>query len=171
MIAIGVYPGATGAMVMLFDDKIVHTVVDNKKFDTRSMYDLGKTLQYFCQHKFIVAIEEQQYMPKGGRRQGGRSAFTLGKGFGFWLGYFQGVDIRYDIAILTPRPQQWQRHFFGSGTVISEPKERSIRAARAKLPDLDLVPQGCRVPSHGRADAGLIALWALAQGQAMAPKE
>jgi hypothetical protein len=110
----------------------------------------------------LAAIERQQYMPKGGRRQGGTSAFSLGVGFGYWRGYFEAIGIE----TIYPRPREWQRYHFGSGTVISDPKERSIRAAERLLPGLELVPEGCRKPSHGRADAGLIALWALGRMEA-----
>jgi hypothetical protein len=153
MIAIGVDPGAHGAMVALCGDKSVFFCMDNGNLDSENLrlipgckFDIG-----------IVAIECQQYMAKGGRQQGAKSAFSLGCGFGFWRGYFRA----FDADIIEPWPREWQRYFFGAGTVISNPKERSIREARRRLPDLELVPPRCRVPSHGRADAGLIALWGL----------
>jgi hypothetical protein len=56
-------------------------------------------------------------------------------------------------------PQAWQRAVYGSGTTVSDPKERSIRRATQIFPGLPLVPPGKRVPRHGRADAALIALY------------
>jgi hypothetical protein len=158
MIVIGVDPGATGAVVALRRDKSVYICLDNKSLE----FDNLEAPTFFAAHRGLIglaAIERQQYMPKGGRRQGGKSAFSIGRGFGFWLGFFQAYG--GGIEIITPRPREWQKFFFGSGTVISDPKERSIREARRRLPGLELVPPGCRVPSHGRADAGLIALYAL----------
>ena len=160
MIYIGVDPGATGAIVALNGDRSVYFCFD--AWDAELVKRLGERLGLgVASVVALAAIERQQYMAKGGRRQGGKSAFSLGGGYGFWRGYLQA----FYIDIIEPRPREWQKYFFGSGTVISDPKKRSVREAQRRLPDLKLVPPGRRVPSHGRADAGLIALWALAHGR------
>ncbi|MDR1514075.1 MAG: hypothetical protein LBS45_00135 [Synergistaceae bacterium] len=156
MIVIGVDPGATGAIVGLNQDGSVYFCMDHKDLDTRKLCDLI-TVYPTDECVKIAVVERQQYMSKGGREQGAKSAFSLGKGYGFWVGFFDALGIE----VLSPRPQEWQHYFFGPGTVISDPKERSVREARRRLPDLELIPPRCRVPSHGRADAALIALYGL----------
>jgi hypothetical protein len=158
MIIIGIDPGKTGAAVAIDGDKNILAVYDNRESE--------KTLAYITEisrkvYEVVYAcVERQQYMPRLGRRQGGKSAFSLGGAYGYWIGFLEAFPT---ITLYTPYPREWQRYHFTSGTVISSPKERSIRAAGYLLPELELVPPGCRVPSHGRTDAGLIALYGLAK--------
>jgi hypothetical protein len=157
MVAIGVDPGATGAIVAVRDDNRIVFVFD----EGGCLDDLAEAI-FDTQRRDggdpAVFVERQQYMAKGGRAQGAKSAFSLGNAFGFLKGYFTA----HRLNVREVRPQEWQRYHFGSGTVISDPKQRSIREAQRVLPDLPLVPPGHRVPSHGRADAALIALYGLA---------
>ena len=93
-------------------------------------------------------------MPKGGRIQGGKSAFSLGVNYGIWQGVLKGLAVE----TITVPPTAWQRYVYGSGAV-GRPKERALRRAKELFPDMPLVPDGCRVERHGRADAALIALY------------
>ena len=112
---IGVDPGATGAIVALNHNKSVYFVMDYKNLNVEKLNDLLLFADVTTSGLVsIAAIERQRYMSKGGRRQGARSAFSLGGNFGFWRGYFQGLGV----DIIEPRPQEWQRYHFGFGTVI-----------------------------------------------------
>lgn len=151
--AIGIDPGATGAVVVLdIWTKCVVRVFDwNGNPD-----DVASELRGFGDS--FAVIERQQYMAKGGHVQGAKSAFSLGENYGTWKGILAGLRIEYQ----TVPPQAWQRYAFGSGAVCGDTKERSLVRAKQLLPDLELVPYGARTPHHGRSDAGLIALYAAA---------
>jgi hypothetical protein len=167
--AIGVDPGKTGAIVAVSESGVdgskkrhVDFVFDNKKLRS----DLGAMLrmrgEIFVESYDIdisIVIERQQYMPRGGVRQGGKSAFTLGEDYGYWKGLFDGLNLD-GVTIKTIAPQLWQTYIY-NGAHEGDTKEASIATARLLLPDLELVPKGCRNPSHGRSDAGLLAVYGL----------
>lgn len=155
MTVIGIDPGATGALVVIEDGKVQFVA------DTVNIEKINEAMSHVLfgsAARPSVFIEHQQYMAKGGRAQGAKSAFSLGRAYGFWLGYFEALNA--DVHIASPR--EWQRYHYGSGTVVSDPKVRSIRRAQQLLPGLDLIPPGCKVARHGRADAALIALFGVA---------
>ena len=169
-LAIGVDPGKTGAIVAIEQHKDERTfcfVMDNQDFAEDSC--LGGTeaverLKYRLYSRntmgtsIIVAIERQQYIPKDGRRQGGKSAFSLGENYGRWRGMFEG----FGLEVVTAPPQTWQSYVYGGRAVAGiDTKTRAIERAKVLIPDLPLCPERCRAPRHGRADAGLIALYGL----------
>lgn len=96
-------------------------------------------------HSFVV-LERQQAMPK----QGVRSMFSLGHGYGLWEGILAALELPYEIV----GPQVWQKEMLGS--------VKGKDAARAKA--LQLFPQLTEQLSlkkhHGRADALLMAEFA-----------
>lgn len=152
MIVLGIDPGATGALVMLGAEELgVLKVWDCPKnmVEWQACKDCLQALQ-----PKLAVVERQQYMPKGGRIQGGKSAFSLGVNYGVWLGVLSAVGVE----VITVPPTVWQRYVYGSGAV-GDPKERALRRAKELFPDLPLVPSGCRAERHGRADASLIALY------------
>jgi crossover junction endodeoxyribonuclease RuvC len=92
-----------------------------------------------------VVIEESQPMPG----QGVRSMFTCGFGYGLWCGILAALQVPY-----TPiRPAVWKKHFG-----LSKDKEASRLRAQQLFPAADLR----RKKDHGRAEALLLAHWALA---------
>ena len=151
--AVGIDPGSTGAVVILeAETKRCVFVADFEE-------DLDDISLFLKAHRpSFAVVERQQYMAKGGRAQGAKSAFSLGENYGLWKGLLQGLDIPFQ----TVPPIAWQKYVFGSGTVCGDTKERSIRMAMRLLPDLPLVPAGGRTQRHGRSDAGLLALYAAA---------
>lgn len=152
MIVLGIDPGATGALVMLGAEVLeVLEVWDCPK--NMAEWQAYKDCLQALQPKLAV-VERQQYMPKGGRIQGGKSALSLGVNYGVWLGVLSAVGVE----VITVPPAAWQRYVYGSGAV-GDPKERAIRRAKELFPDMPLVPDGCRAERHGRADAALIALY------------
>ena len=152
MIVLGIDPGATGALVMLGAEVLEVLDVWNCPKDVVEWQVYRDCLQRL--EPKLAVVERQQYMPKGGRMQGGKSAFSLGVNYGVWLGVLCSVGIE----TITVPPAVWQRYVYGSGAV-GDPKERAIRRAKELFPDMPLVPSGGRTERHGRADAALIALY------------
>jgi len=166
-IAVGVDPGKTRAIVAIGqhkDKRAFCFVMDNQDFEEdQDGAEAVERLKYrlFARNtmgtSIIVAIERQQYIPKDGRRQGGKSAFNLGENYGRWRGLFEG----FGLEVVTPPPQTWQSYVYGGRVSTADTKTRAVERAKTLIPDLPLCPDRCRTPRHGRADAGLIALYGL----------
>jgi hypothetical protein len=97
----------------------------------------------------VAAIEAQQAMPK----QGVRSMFSIGLGFGLWRGLLAGMQIPYEIV----RPQEWRR-------VVGLPRNASkgdaAALAQRLYPEVGAELVGPRGGLRdGLADALLIAHW------------
>jgi len=168
LLSIGVDPGKTGAIVVIGqhnDERAFCFVMDNEEFEEdQGGADAIDRLRHRLHTRntmgtsIIVAIERQQYIPKDGRRQGGKSTFSLGENYGRLRGLFEG----YGLEVVTVPPQTWQGYVYGGRVVAGiDSKTRAIKRAEEIIPDLPLCPDKCRVPRHGRADAGLIALYGL----------
>ena len=94
----------------------------------------------------IAIIESVHSMPK----QGVRSVFTFGKGCGELL----GICTALEFTIIEPTPQAWKKAML-AGTDRS--KEASIKICENTFPKVQLIPDGCRKPSDGIAEAILLA--------------
>lgn len=95
----------------------------------------------------LVCVERVGAMPK----QGVKSMFTFGTGYGVILGALAALDIPH--MLVTPR--QWQKEMLDAGT--GETKERSLNMARRLFPAVDL-----RFKSDdGKADALHMARYAM----------
>lgn len=150
---VGIDPGATGALVWLDAEGLkVHGIWDCPQ-DNVEWRELVECLNWGTPPRLAV-VERQQYMPKGGRVQGGKSAFSLGVNYGVW----QGVLYAVGVEVITVPPIAWQRYVYGSGAV-GDPKTRALRRVKELFPDMPLVPDGRRAERHGRADAAMIALY------------
>jgi len=122
-LAVGVDPGKTGAVVAIGQHKDTRTfcfVMDNQDFDEdHDGMEAVDRLKYRLLGRntmgtsIIVAIERQQYMPKDGRRQGGKSVFSLGENYGRWRGLFEGIGLE----VVTAPPQTWQSYVYGGRIV------------------------------------------------------
>ena len=159
MIAIGIDPGATGALVMIDDQKNILAVHDCPDSLNGYMKVSADVQRKWGLDEVGIFIEEQRYMAKGGRAQGAKSAFSLGTNYGIWQGLFAW---RHSMEVRVVPVGHWQRYHYGSGTVIGDSKERSVRLASRMFPTLNLIPDGCKAPRHGRSDAALIAAYGLA---------
>ena len=157
MIVLGIDPGATGAVVVLevkddFRLTGAFRVVDWDRCFPDGLLSSDILTEFERKNSIVFAfIEEQKPFAKGGRQMGAKSAFALGENFGFWrgaMGQYANVEV---VPV-----HAWQRYHFGSGTTISDPKVRSMRAAAQKWPDFPVDGK------HGRADALLIALYGVA---------
>ncbi len=161
MIAIGIDPGKSGALVCIRSDhgeapEVLHEVT----FDELGsgwwvppvMTDLFRGLP----RPDRVALEA----PQAARTPTGMGHGTLG--IGIRWGYLHALScLSWPGAdILTPAASTWTsilRDQPGEG------KARSIALVSSRLPGLHLVWGRRRVPHDGLADAGALALWALAR--------
>jgi crossover junction endodeoxyribonuclease RuvC len=104
------------------------------------------------QQSLRVLLEEPSIRPK----ESGRSGLTIGRNHGRLEGLLVGIDAPYDLVT----PQAWRRAMGLPKRTDAEKKLRKAEAVekcRRLLPGLQLIPDGCRVPNDGIADAGLMA--------------
>ena len=99
----------------------------------------------------LAVIEAAQAMPG----QGVTSMFSIGKGYGLWLGLLAGLGI----ACETVHPRRW------SNAMLADVNKGDTKAAAAVVaarlfPLLNLrATDRCRKPHEGMVDALLIGEW------------
>lgn len=142
---VGIDPGKSGGWSLFnFETKLVTAdklPIAGKELDIRRLIaKLGELTNY----KFdtiIAIIEEVHAMPK----QGVSSMFTFGKGFGKLIGMFEAVGAKIQYV----RPSTWKKK------VLFDTKKDKYAAIDFVTSNFDvkLIPDGCRKPSDGIADA------------------
>jgi crossover junction endodeoxyribonuclease RuvC len=149
MISLGIDPGLTGALTVLDGDGTLVAVHDAPVLTllttrgTRQEYDvpgLVGLLTPYAGPQVHVTIEESQAMPG----QGVRSMFTIGLGFGLWLGVLTALALPYTRV----RPGPWKRALH-----LGTDKEQSRLRAQQLFPGAELRLK----KHHGRAEALLLA--------------
>jgi len=95
----------------------------------------------------VMVTERSQPMPK----QGIVGAFRYGAHFGI----FETMAIMLQVPYHEVSPLIWKRSLR-----VSSNKQDSITACRKIFPKVELIPEGCRTPHDGIAEALLIAQWA-----------
>lgn len=95
----------------------------------------------------FAVIEKVHAMPS----QGVSSTFTFGKGYGSWLGVLSTLGIPYQEVT----PQAWKKAMLDGAN--KDDKASSINRASGLFPHVKLIPEGCRTPSDGMAEALLMA--------------
>jgi hypothetical protein len=107
---IGIDPGvagavavldATGALVALYDTPVLTLRTSRGSRQEYDLPGLGALLQPYAGAPGHVVIEEAQPMPG----QGTRSMFTIGLGFGVWLGILGTLGLAHTRV----RPGVWKR--------------------------------------------------------------
>jgi crossover junction endodeoxyribonuclease RuvC len=157
---VGIDPGLHGAVVALGSDGIIEwfdTPVlktgkgDRHDFVPTEMATRLRTLTGNVPYGALrIVLEQAQAMPK----QGVTSMFSMGKGYGIWLGILAALQLPYELV----RPAEWTRSMLHGAT--GEGKGRSLAVASRLFPALPLMKPGGRVLSlDGRADAALMAEW------------
>lgn len=96
----------------------------------------------------IVILEKVGSRPK----QGVRSMFTFGMGYGVVKGVLEAMSIPYRMVT----PQAWKRSVL-AGT--AKDKDAAIAFVRKAFPTINLTPGACRTPQDGIADAACLAAW------------
>jgi crossover junction endodeoxyribonuclease RuvC len=148
-VIIGIDPGLHGAVAAIDADLNVLGLEDTPTISAggKTLYDsaeMAALLRRFALLGSPLAILEQaQGMPA----QGVASTFVTGYGFGIWAGILAALELPYKAV----RPAVWTRKVLAG--CPGEGKTRSIGFAMKMFPGAELVPQGCRKPRDGRADA------------------
>ena len=153
MIVVGIDPGLDGAVAILSKEGKVLAVNDSPSFETKT--GKSKRREHDCKgmadilnvvlpgpSKVHVFLEKVASMPK----QGVRSTFTFGQGYGIWLGIIAAFGYRHELV----RPQTWKGQM-----MKGQPKEKDAArlVAQQMFPEVEL-----HLKKHGgRADALLIA--------------
>jgi len=152
---IGIDPGLSGALAVLAADGALVAVHDTPVLTlrtsrgTRQEYDvpgLVALLVPYTGQQAHVIIEASQPMPG----QGTRSMFTVGLGFGVWLGMLGALGLAHTRV----RPHVWKR-----GLGLRSDKEQARLRAMQLFPSADLRLK----KHHGKAEALLLAWYGLRQ--------
>jgi hypothetical protein len=158
MYCLGIDPGHQGAVAVLAPDGTLEALWDvptltlRTNRGTRQEEDdppaLVALLAPYSGPQTHVLIEESQSMPG----QGVRSMFTVGVGFGLWLGILAALQLPHTRV----RPYVWKK-----ALGLSKDKEQARLRAQQLYPAADLRLR----KHHGRAEALLLAVY----GERLAP--
>lgn len=149
---LGIDPGLTGALAVLGEKEIIDvydtpTLIVKKGSGKRTVYvvsamaDLVKRWANTGLVKGIV-LETVHAMPG----QGVTSMFSLGQGFGIWL----GIIAAFRLPLTKVEPRVWKQ---AMGIPSGAEKSESVVRAAQLFPTASLA----RKKDHGRADALLLA--------------
>jgi hypothetical protein len=163
MYAIGLDPGLAGALAVIDHAGALVALADTPTLTlrvargTRHDYDVPGMVSLVAPYAgagLHVVVEASQPMPG----QGTRSMFTCGYGYGLWLGILAALQVPY-----TPvRPVVWKKAFS-----LGKDKEAARLRAQQLFPGADLRLR----KHHGRAEALLLAHWALADRRAISDSQ
>ena len=108
---IGIDPGINGGMAFIYNDtyyaKKTPPTVSEMADELITLQEMGPNLPTYC------FIEQVHSMPK----QGVKSVFTFGKGYGQWLGILATLRIPY----IQVTPHKWMKHY---GSMPKDKKDR-----------------------------------------------
>jgi hypothetical protein len=142
MIYIGVDVGKSGGVAILDGDKARAFVFDRQEF--------AETMRLLSGERVFACVERVGNMPSAGRKQGGTSMFTFGKGAGFIEGVLTTMQIPFELAL----PQTWKKEF----GLIGKDKAASVEVCQRLFPSVNLLAtERSRKPHDGMAEALLIA--------------
>lgn len=145
MVYIGIDPGKSGAMAVLYDDWRDNVVVRVIKFDSR---EYAQTLRDLSGQRVKACLEHVGAMPG----QGVTSMFNFGQNFGYIKGLLEAFQIPYELV----RPQKWKKAFGITGD-----KNSSIEVCKRLFPFAQLRrTDRCRKDDDGKAEALLMAEYA-----------
>jgi crossover junction endodeoxyribonuclease RuvC len=155
MYVLGIDSGLGGAVAVLPDLQIMDTPVADLDSGGRQYLPalMADLLVPWAGNKTMAFLEYQQAFPK----QGVHSVFSIGMGYGIWLGVLGALKIPVTIV----RPADWKREMLpGLGGV---PKKKKKEAARLRA--LELYPGMSHmlhlIKHHDRAEALLLARYGL----------
>jgi hypothetical protein len=153
---VGIDPGLTGGIAVLYGEKVL--VMDAPRLDAgRGALDAAVIVRILKTVKpDLVVIERQQAMPLLGKQpcpackrmpsQGIASTFTTGYGFGLYNGILAALGLKHVIV----SARVWQTLMYQGA--VGQGKERSLYVSSQLFPGIVL-----KKSQHGRADALLIA--------------
>lgn len=151
MIYLGIDPGLDGAIAYVGTDPHVVHVVDTPTLTvtssagSRREYNLAEMRNLLTLYHVDMAFVEKVHSMPG---QGVRSMFTMGAGYGAWLGLLAGLQIPTTLVT----PQRWKK-------VMLADQGQDKDASRLRA--IQLFPTEAayfaRKKDDGRAEAALIA--------------
>lgn len=146
---LGIDPGKNGGWALFIRDAPVSVgkmpIVGNE-IDVFPLCELIRGIN--GTEQLVVQIEKVHSMPQ----QGVSSTFTFGVGYGKILGLCQTLRISHDLVT----PNVWKKRVLQN---LNKDKEATIEFVSRAYPEVNLIPEGCRVPHDGIADAICIAKW------------
>lgn len=154
---IGIDPGKDGGVAVVRDGRLSLICItptlsepgEKRQYDITGMKRILLSVRT-AEESIHAVIEKQGAFPG----QGVSSMFSLGTGYGLWLGLLAGLNIPYTIVT----PQKWKKEVL-AGTP-GEGKARSITVAQRLFPQEDFrKSERARKPHDGIAEAALIAWW------------
>ncbi len=148
---VGIDPGVGGALCSMEDDGTIDELINMPtiKDGKNTLVDCDKLADWIRplgRQTNLVVLEKVGARPG----QGACSGFSFGRTLGRIEGVLIAMNFRYEF----PTPQRWKKVVL-EGTDKS--KEAAIAYVRRRWPDAQLIPDGCRVPHDGRAEAILLA--------------
>ena len=156
MTIIGIDVGLDGAVAVLPEGRVFDTptvtVASGKRVRRKYLpQEMMRLLLPYASDGTLSIVEDVHAMP----RQGSASTFSLGTGWGLWIGILAGLGIPYDLV----SPARWKREMMdGMG------KEKDAARLRAMQLFPALSEQLALKKHHGRAEALLIAEYRRRQG-------
>ena len=159
LVIIGIDPGVSGAVAAINEQGEVVGLADTPiiKAGNKALYNvsgMADTLRSLSLGgKGVLAVLEQAQAMPG---LGVSSTFSTGRSFGLWEGILGALEIPF----ITVRPSVWVKSVLTG--VAGQGKERSIKFAMQAFPFAELIPEGCRKPRDGRADALCLAWYGMA---------
>ena len=150
----GIDPGLEGAVATLSYPEVRMSVVDTPTFREKGkrLYNISHMVDIVAGLKSldaIVCIEVQQAMPK----QGVTSQFSIGHGYGLWVGMLSALRVRF----FTAKPRTWQRAALSGHPGTG--KARAVLRCEQLFPDVELFRPGKKKPLTGRSDAAMMAYY------------
>lgn len=159
-ITIGIDPGLTGALATLLDGE-PGPMLDMPTTRTDGVHEVNarelarwlRELRAAHPGAYVMAcLEAVSAAPMAGRKQGTKSMFNFGDGFG----QVKGVLASLGIPTHRVLPQVWKRHFHIPGKADAPDAGRQMAILRFP----SAADRLQRKKDSGRADALLLALWA-----------
>ncbi len=125
---------------------------------SRRSYDLQQMREILKMHPLdLVVLERQQSIHRGrnGYTQGSLASFSIGLGYGLWMGLLAGLSIPFE----TVAAKTWQKTMHQDVTA-GDTKARSALVAQRLHPTVSWrrTPR-CKKPHDGLTDAFCIAEW------------
>jgi len=153
MTIIGIDPGLSGAVAIIYNDRTIHlhdtpvmmtTKKGGKSKNDYLPFQMAELLRPFCGDPYVkVFIEDVHAMPG----QGSTSMFRFGYGCGLW----EGIIAALALPLTKVTPQAWKKE------IMQGKKDKNAARIRAQELYPCCVSQTARVKDDGRAEALLIA--------------
>lgn len=164
-IIVGVDPGERGAMVAITESgELVGSFTADDRGGNAGYYVDGDPdplmvttwLNSLRDRGALRVVLETPFAPG---RIGTANAITIGRRWGIHYAAIRAARV----PLVTVTPAKWSADLFSGrkGADAKSKKAVAVRLVSERLPDLRLVPQGCRVAHDGLADAAALALWGM----------